>query len=175
MQRFARSVTWRGLSLAVGLWLGLAQVQAAPAVIWAESLYNPQPRPDDRVLPLPCGGAMAFRVVATPGREAGYAVTGPFERADATPYLLLGKYEVSGLQAQTLAAQAAGAPCPKPQAMLQSPQVGDWWEALEMADRYSLWLAANADSIPACAEGATPCLPRVDGVPAYLRLPSEDE
>ena len=142
---------------------------------WPPPLYNPQPQADDVLLPLPCGGAMTFRAVPTPGRDQGYPVTGPFERPDGTPYLLVGKYEVSALQAQALAAPAAGRPCPPPQGALQVPQIGDWWEALELADRYSLWLMANAETIPACDTGTSPCLPRVDAVPAYLRLPTATE
>jgi len=159
----------------LALLLAAALSPAAEQITWPEPLYNPAPRADDVLLPLPCGGAMAFRAVATPGRDAGYAVTGPFEREDGTPYLLVGKYEVTAIQTQALAAQAAGRPCPKPQAALQAPQVGDWWDALEIADRYSLWLASNAEALPSCADGASPCLPRVDGVPAYLRLPTDTE
>ena len=175
MLRPVRSGTWPGLLLAASLCLGIGQARAASGLVWPEALYNPQPRADDLILPLPCGGAMAFRAVATPGREAGYAVTGPFEGANGTPYLLLGKYEVTGLQAQALASAVAGAACPTPEASLQTPQIGDWWDALQVADRYSLWLAANAESIAACDAGAAPCLPRVDGAPAYLRLPTEAE
>ena len=42
---------------------GGAHAQQTP---WPERFYNPAPLEDDLVLPLPCGGAMAFRPVATP-------------------------------------------------------------------------------------------------------------
>ncbi len=148
---------------------------AAPSITWPAALYNPQPQAGDIVLPLPCGGAMAFRALPTPGRDAGYPVVGPFAGADGTPYLLLGKYEVSALQAQALAAEATGQACPPPQAALQVPALTHWWEAVELGDRASLWLANQAEDIPACDPGATPCLPRVDAVAAYVRLPTAAE
>jgi len=152
---------------------GLAPAAEAPT--WPAATYNPRPQPDDVILPLPCGGAMAFRVVVTPNQDAGYPVTGPFTRTDGTPYLLLGKYEVSQWQAQALTAGAAGGACPRPQTARQTPQTGDWWAALDLADRYSLWLNATADNLPDCDGSPRPCLPRVDGIPAYLRLPTEAE
>jgi len=157
------------------LFTGLAPAAEAPTPTWPAATYNPRPQPDDVILPLPCGGAMAFRVVVTPNQDAGYPVTGPFTRTDGTPYLLLGKYEVSQLQAQALTAGAAGGACPRPQTARQTPQTGDWWAALELADRYSLWLNAAADNLPDCDGSPRPCLPRVDGIPAYLRLPTEAE
>jgi len=118
---------------------------------------------------------MAFRAIPTPGHDSGYPVVGPFAGSDATPYLLLGKYEVSELQAQALTAGATGQPCPQPKPALQAPTLTNWWEALELGDRASVWLASKAEDIPACDPGATPCLPRVDGVAAYLRLPTAAE
>ncbi len=158
----------------------LLLVLALPAVgahtiTWPQGLYNPRPLADDLILPLPCGGALALRAVPTPPRERGYAVTGAFEQADGIPLLLLGKYEVTLLQAQTIQAEAAGTPCPMADATATLPFTGGWWEAVELADRYSRWLAAHADEIPACGAGVAPCLPRVDGVPAYVRLPTAAE
>ncbi|WP_020506609.1 SUMF1/EgtB/PvdO family nonheme iron enzyme, partial [Lamprocystis purpurea] len=157
------------------LFTGLAPAAETPPPTWPAATYNPRPQPDDVILPLPCGAAMAFRAVVTPQPDAGYPVTGPFTRADGTPYLLLGKYEVSQWQAQALTAGAAGGACPRPQTARQTPQTGDWWAALELADRYSLWLNAAADNLPDCDGSPRPCLPRVDGIPAYLRLPTEAE
>ena len=87
---------------------------AAPEITWDRDVYNPKPRPDDVLLPLPCGGAMAFRWVEANGKvPAGvgdglaslYRVAGPFTR-DGSRYLLVGKYEVTELQYQALIALA---------------------------------------------------------------------
>ena len=77
--------TWAGLipgsvrctaGLLLGPWVlvwictcapGLAWGQG-PAITWPEALYNPKPLPKDILLPLPCGGAMAFRWVQADGR-----------------------------------------------------------------------------------------------------------
>ena len=45
----------------------LAQQSVPP---WPERLYNPQPADGDLVLPMPCGGAMAFRRIDVPDRGA---------------------------------------------------------------------------------------------------------
>ena len=38
----------------------------ARADAWPERYTNPKPLPDDLVLPLPCGGSMAFHPVPVP-------------------------------------------------------------------------------------------------------------
>ena len=162
-----------GILLAL-LFIAIPALSAEP-ITWPEALYNPQPLAGDIVLPLPCGGAMAFRAIPTPGHDSGYPVVGPFAGADATPYLLFGKYEVSDLQAQALVAGASGQACPQPKPALQAPTLINWWEAVELGDRASVWLANKAEDLPPCDPGATPCLPRVDGVAAYLRLPTAAE
>ncbi len=48
--------------------------ETASAITWPEKLYNPAPavprgQPADLILPLPCGGAMAFRPVEIPGGD----------------------------------------------------------------------------------------------------------
>ena len=40
-----------------------AVATAAATVTWKEKFFNPKPLDDDVILPLPCGGAMAFRRV----------------------------------------------------------------------------------------------------------------
>ncbi|EGV15903.1 hypothetical protein, partial [Thiocapsa marina] len=37
----------------------LSAASAAQAVSWPDAAYNPRPAPDDWLLPLPCGGALA--------------------------------------------------------------------------------------------------------------------
>jgi len=169
-------------------------------VQWKQNLYNPKPLPDDLLLPLPCGGAMAFRRVATEATDPlddqrieigsdseshGYAeqtrpayIAGAF--ADGHPQrrdLLIGKYEVNQLQYQSVLANVEGNKCPKPRrkGRLAQTQVSRH-DADRFAYHYSLWLRHNADALPACNGGsAGPCLPREDGVPAFMRLPAEAE
>ncbi len=167
--------SWSRMLLAVSLGVVFAHPTAVAEIAWPETLYNPRPLADDPILPLPCGGALALRSVPTPPRDRGYAVTGAFEQADGIPLLLLGKYELTQLQARAIRADAEGKPCPTADATAALPFAGGWWEAVELADRYSLWLAAHAEEIPACGMGVGPCLPRVDGVPAYVRLPTAAE
>lgn len=150
---------------------------------WPDNLWNPKPGADDVVLPMPCGGAMAFRKVEVPsdGPLGDYRVTlggtdeaaafaenkhadhvaGAFSAGAAARYYLMGKYEVTELQVQAL----AGA-CPQPAMRLRLPKVNvTWFEAVAFADAYSRWLRANAAA----------ALPREEQEPGYLRLPTEAE
>ncbi|WP_295613122.1 SUMF1/EgtB/PvdO family nonheme iron enzyme [uncultured Lamprocystis sp.] len=156
-------------------------VGVAPAV-WPAPLYNPKPLPDDVIVPLPCGGALAFRPVATPAGSTRTALVGPFSGTGGTAgqHLLVGKYEVTALQYLTVTAQAAGGACPPAPALTGAAavtaQVGvSRIDAINFAAQLSRWLAANADRIPPCAADATPCLPRVEGKPAFVRLPLDLE
>jgi hypothetical protein len=176
---------------------------AAPApalqIRWDGAYYNPSPETGDVILPMPCGGAMAFRTVGVeaegplddrtlelgsdeaPNAYAEHSHSAHLAGAFAWPdgsgrALLVGKYEVDALQSAAAAANAAGRPCPTPAAAGRLPrvQVG-WYDAVTFAHRYSLWLAERAAQIPDCEAGASPCLPRVDGAPAFIRLPTEAE
>ena len=177
------------LAAAVLLLWGLASpaaAQAVPTITWPEALFNPQPLADDRVLPMPCGGAMAFRTLATatgpdgapkvPGRDFS-AIDAPFRDQRGGSYLLIGKYEVGRLQIAAVSAYSNAAPCP-------SPDFGDgrlaasaiaWQEAAGFADDWTGWLLAEAQGLPDCATGARPCLPRGAPQPAGIRLPTEAE
>jgi hypothetical protein len=155
---------------------------AVPAA-WPEALYNPRPLVDDLILPLPCGGGLAFRPVATPADNPRTQLVGPFAGALGR-YLLIGKYEVTSLQYQAVQAQAASQPCPvlpgPPATAPANKQVvaqtgASRIDAVNFAAQLSRWLQANAGSIPTCDQGAKPCLPRVDGRPAFVRLPLELE
>ena len=178
------------LSLLIGAGAGGAMIPAradpgAPAVVpaaWPATLYNPKPLPDDLIVPLPCGGALAFRPVATPVASTRTALVGAFSGAGGTAgqHLLIGKYEVTTLQYLTVTAQAAGGACPPAPALTGAAavtaQVGvSRIDAINFAAQLSRWLAANAQRIPPCAADATPCLPRVDGKPAFVRLPLDLE
>jgi formylglycine-generating enzyme required for sulfatase activity len=218
--------------------LMVASAEAAPSITWKEALYNPKPADGDLILPMPCGGAMAFRGVpleadgplgdlavelGSDAQDEGYAeythpafVAGAFPVADRDRRaLLIGKYEVTALQYAAVAtlssppgqghredpplakgeegtapsigkeeqgAQTAQAPvarpagCPEPDAKGRLPATGlSWFDAVRFAHGYSLWLRTNAATIPDCDGGAAPCLPRVDGEPAFVRLPTEEE
>jgi hypothetical protein len=153
----------------------------APAA-WPATLYNPKPLPDDVIVPLPCGGALAFRPVATPPDSTRTALVGAFTGAGGTAgqHLLVGKYEVTTLQYLTVTAQAAGGACPPAPALTGAAavtaQVGvSRIDAINFAAQLSRWLAANAERIAPCTAAATPCLPRVDGKPPFVRLPLDLE
>lgn len=182
--------------------------EAGVAATWDEKLYNPQPAPGDLLVPMPCGGAMAFRAVGTTGdssgfgplrdkvvelgsdaEETGYAeyrqlapVAGSFalpasNTADREePSLLIGKYEVGTQQYAAVMAQEQGQPCPQPSAQGRMPQANvGWHAAVNFTHAWSLWLREQAEQIAACRSGAQPCLPRMDGEPAFVRLPTEAE
>jgi hypothetical protein len=172
---------------------------AALEILWDAVYYNPSPETGDLILPMPCGGAMAFRWVGVEAEgllddrtlELGsdeapdaYAEhSHPAHLAGAFPWpdgggraLLVGKYEVDVLQAAAVAADASGEPCPAPDAAGRLPRVRvGWYDAVTFAHRYSLWLAKHAAQIPDCRAGAATCLPRVDGSPAFVRLPTDAE
>jgi hypothetical protein len=168
-------------------------------VDWPESAYNPAPLKADLILPIPCGGAMAFRAVQAEAKgplddlevelgsddpAQGYAehrrpayVAGSFRGAEgAGGDLIIGKYEVSELQFRSVLSHALGTPCPRPGEGPPRAQVSvSWHEAIRFSDAYSQWLAEHASKIPPCSADAAPCLPREDGVPAFVRLPTEVE
>jgi hypothetical protein len=186
------------LLLLLALCLPLPAIADWNGIEWPQKLYNPKPLPDDLLLPLPCGGAMAFRRVATetPGplddlrievgsdtEDRGYAehthpayVAGAFSGAQARRRdLLIGKYEVTRLQFEAVMATDPAA-CPKPRRKGRLPQTRVSRHAADQfAYRWSLWLRANAASLPTCRTNSGPCLPREDGDPAFVRLPTEAE
>ena len=159
---------------------------AAPAGIeWKEKYYNPKPQPNDLVLPLPCGGAMAFRPITIEstdwlddvkvelgGTDENVAykedrrdayVAGTFtdakDKTRRTYYL--GKYEVTHLQAAALVGD-----CLKPSTREALPEVGvSWFNAVESGRAYTEWLLKNAPD----------AVPREGQLAGYLRLPTEDE
>jgi formylglycine-generating enzyme required for sulfatase activity len=173
--------------IAAGL-LGLLawpSVQAQEPQAWAEKYFNPKPAEGDLILPLPCGGRMAFRAIATPAEDTpladrairlggtdddtGFAdyirrehILGSLVGPDGGRLFYLGKYEVSADQYAAVMDQT----CPKPGMGGRLPQAAlSWFDAVAYARRLSEWqLADHADA-----------LPHVEGVAAYLRLPTEVE
>ncbi len=152
---------------------------------WPERFYNPQPAPDDLILPLPCGGAMAFRRIDVPhesmlsdrkivigGSEERFAyaeasryeyIEGSFtDRADARKrFYYLAKYETTVLQLAALAGECKEAT----RAGLRPATGTTWYDGMRAAQHYTEWLLKEAKGK----------LPREDGVAGFLRLPTEAE
>jgi formylglycine-generating enzyme required for sulfatase activity len=173
---------------AFALAAALALPAAAQAPSWPEDGWNPRRAADDLVLPLPCGGAMAFRpipVPVPPGALADREVTlGQPDQETATqeflrrsflaggfpgprgadpPRFFIAKYEVT--RDQWAAVMAADCPAlPTPQGRLPQAEI-TFAEAVEFTTRLSAWLTRNARDR----------LPRVEEAVAFARLPTEDE
>ena len=151
---------------------------------WPAKLFNPGALGDDVVLPMPCGGSMAFRKIAVPGggllddyqmtiggadpnfayseySRAG-AIDGPFSDGSSSRYYLIAKYETTQMQYDALTAKT----CPKAEIKGRLPVTGvTRLEAEQFADAYSVWLIANAKGK----------LPKVGREVAFARLPTEVE
>ncbi|GFE64092.1 formylglycine-generating enzyme family protein [Litoreibacter roseus] len=158
-------------------------------ITWKDSYYNPQPANGDLVLPMPCGGAMVFRKVATPnsdgaigdvavtlgqeGKDQPYLnglrrsyVSGPFtdnEGGRDKGYFFLAKYELSEIQFDVVMGEC---PDKAPRKRAFRPKVDtSKLEFERFAEAYTLWLMGNANN----------SLPRVGDTKGYLRLPTEEE
>jgi Sulfatase-modifying factor enzyme 1 len=163
---------------------GSASAQQS-ASSWPERLYNPQPAEGDLVLPMPCGGAMAFRRIDVPAEgvlddrkitlgghdeqfayaensRADYIVGGFTDKPrPKLRYYYLGKYEVTALQYE-----AMNGTSPQPNEDGRLPKViVTWAEAAASAAKYSAWLAKEA----------LKKLPSEEGMPGFVRLPTEAE
>lgn len=174
----------------------LLAAPAAPAtaqtIDWQERYYNPQPLPDDLVLPMPCVGAMTFIRVITPvagddllddvqvtlgetGEDTNFSdyvrqeyIAGsisdpaPLGGGRALVYYFMGKYEVTEDQYNAV----LGDGCPTPSIRGRRP-VSDlaWFDAIQFARAYTEWLFQNAPD----------SLPREGDRLSYLRLPTEIE
>jgi len=187
----ADSAAWlRRVGCALALAIALAPAGpafAADPPAWPEESWNPQPLADDLVLPLPCGGAIAWRPVPTPlGRgpladrpvlfgqadpETDHAeylrqgfVAGPFPGPDgAPPRFYLAKYEVSRDQWSAVMAET----CPTlPSQGGRVAQGGvSWFDAVAFGARLSEFLLKTAPDR----------LPGRDGARGFVRLPTEEE
>lgn len=173
---------WRltaGVLLAVGCTVAEAQTS------WPANQSNPAALPDDLVLPMPCGGAMAFRRVNIPSADAlddrrvqlggseprfAYAENSRIEyvgggfvdpKVKNQRYYLMGKYEVTQLQFDALSGT-----CPSVKEEGRLPKTGvTWTEAVYFSGRYADWLAKNAAAK----------VPSDDGAIGFTRLPTEAE
>ncbi len=165
---------------------GIAFCLPASAQQWEARFFNPKPLEDDVVLSLPCDGAMTFRKVLVPGSKPldDFGVTlgaedstqrhleqahpahiaGSFTAvAPATGrYYLIGKYEVTDLQFQAVMQET----CPKPAMKMMLPKTAlSWFDAIQFSNRLNIWLRKNA----------LDKLPKEDGAPGFVRLPTEVE
>ncbi len=171
-------------ALAFGLALA-ALPAAAAAITWEAQFYDPAGGAD-LVLPMPCGGAMAFQRVATPvapddpladrrvrlgaGQpETGYVdylrqdhLRGSFtDGASGETWFYVARYELTQLQARALRGD-----CATPDLRGTLPATGlSWFEAVDLGRRYSEWLRQEAPDT----------LPTEAGAPAFVRLPTETE
>ncbi|KAA0675706.1 SUMF1/EgtB/PvdO family nonheme iron enzyme [Roseomonas genomospecies 6] len=164
-----------------------AQAANAPAA-WPQENFDPQPAEGDLALPMPCGGKMMFRRVDTfvgsgnwladqqirmgspdEGRASsedlrfgrlvgGFSEGGQPERR----FYYIGKYEVS--LAQYDAVMGKGCEAKGTEGALPKED-GGWFDAITFTQRYSEWLLKNARE----------SLPKEDGAPGFVRLPTESE
>lgn len=160
--------------------------------------FNPKAAPDDIILPMPGGQAMVFKLVAIPAKNRlfdkkfsmgvirpdedrgifdrridGY-VSGPFVLEDfpknwkkvlkgkenGYAYYLIGKYEITNAQWQSIMGGDAGGQKPD----LPKTQIS-WYQIQDFLQKYNTWLMNNHSEK----------LPVVEGTPAFVRLPTEEE
>lgn len=144
-------------------------------------------RPADLVLPMPCGASMAFQRVEVPVEvadplsdrriqlgigedETGYSdylrpafLRGPFlQTGSDSSHYYIARYEMTEGQYRVLQGDCAAPRRPKDRLAKGGMS---WFEAVEMAQRYTTWLYGNAPD----------ALPRRDGAPGFLRLPTDTE
>lgn len=158
-----------------------------PAPEWESHFWNPRQSADDFVLPMPCGGGMAFRRIATtlpgnwltdrsvrlgsPDTGSGYAhyhhrshIAGSLSGTGdpGARHYWIGKYEVTKDQYDAVASEA----CPAPSIQGRIPVSNlSWFNAVDFTRAYTEWLMQNAADK----------LPQEDGDPAFIRLPTEAE
>ena len=165
--------------------IGLCLLLAGPArAEWDARWFNPQPAEGDFVLPLPCGGAMAFRPIDVPSgpgplddrpltvgqadTDLGYSeylraayLAAPFPGAQGGRRFYIGKYDVTRDQFAALSAK-----CPEPGPAGRVAQVSvSWTDAVNYGAQWSGWLLKNARDR----------LPKRGDALAFARLPTEDE
>lgn len=163
----------------------LAQ-EVPPAISWPKALYDPaKDTVADLILPMPCGGAMAFQKVIVPldvtnpisdrrvrlgrsDKKTGYVsylrqefLRGAFEEADQTSFYYIARYELTKGQYRALRGD-----CSPPKKTDRIAQGGiSWFDAVELGASYSSWLIRSARDL----------LPRAGDNYAFVRLPTEVE
>lgn len=176
----------------LALMLLTPSAQAAPTVTWPQPLVDPHPLPDDLVLPLPCGGGMAFRPIdvalptaglladkeltlGDPSPQDGYTqfthqtwLSAPFT-VTGKPLMrryYLAKYDVTRNQYEAVTSGTKGT-CPAaPSGAGQKPKTSlSWIEAQDFLSSWTSWLLKNAPDT----------LPKHQDKPGFLRLPTDAE
>jgi len=176
--------------LIVALAAAPVAAQDAPAP-WDVARYDraalaDPPMPADLVLPMPCGGAMAFQRVEVPvdpgdplsdrplrlgqsSPETGYldylrseALRGPFgDPAAGASHYYIARYELTVAQHRALTGD-----CTPPSRADDVAQGGlSWFDAVDLSRRYTEWLGAAAPDT----------LPRAGAATGFVRLPTEAE
>lgn len=168
------------------------QTEASETTAWGADLVDPGTvrvgaAPADLILPMPCGGGMAFQKIAVPvdlenplddrrfrmgqsEARTGFAdylsqayLRGAFAEQDAGySYYFVARYELTVAQYRALRGD-----CDAPFGPRDSFAKGDlsWFEAVDVTRRYTEWLLKNEpDALPSQAERR-----------GFLRLPTEPE
>lgn len=192
------------MSAIVALAAPLAAPLAAsvPADDVAET-FNPQPAPDDVLIPLPCGGEMAFRKIYTAnsdklqdksfmaGSTQGEAliaqapnhryIQGAFHDEEGGYYYLLGKYELTSYQYQLLNGYQLGkGKCPAAKKLSVKDRMAQgnlsWFSAVELTRQLSAFLASPEAKQAVAASGGRLTLPQsTSKTVAFARLPTDSE
>ncbi|MEM7318385.1 MAG: SUMF1/EgtB/PvdO family nonheme iron enzyme, partial [Pseudomonadota bacterium] len=172
---------------AIAILLLMPALAGAQSDGWDVGWYDPgyETGAADLLLPMPCGGAMAFQKVDVPldrsdpladrrlrlgqsGGSAGYSddlrtafLRGPFGEGDKSSHFYIARYELT--QRQFRALQGS---CAEPSRSDRTARGGlSWYDAITLAQNFTAWLYANAPG----------SLPVADGKKGYLRLPTETE
>lgn len=190
----SRGLLATALTLFAATALAQPKPPSVPGVAWNNDDWNPNADPaEDIVIPLPCKGAMTFRRVLTgPPRQPGKGnqledrevVLGSADEPQAyvgylrsehiaggfympntgARYYLIGKFEVTVQQYEAVMGDGSCKPTPSERAALPMSNVS-WFDAVEFTRRLNKWLyAERLDAVP-----------KSEGVPGYVRLPSEME
>jgi len=166
----------------------IGQTATGQTAEWPREFYDPAPdaEPADLILPMPCGAAMAFQRVTVPvdaadpladrrvrlgqtGDATGYSdylrpafLRGGFNDPDTgTTHYFIARYELTEGQMRALSGD-----CSTPSRADRLAQGGlSWFDAIQVARRYSEWLLRNAPAR----------LPHAEEQPGFLRLPTEAE
>ena len=162
---------------------------------WPDEIYDPGHKNHgaaDLILPLPCGGAMAFQKVVVPvgsddpladmelrlGRpthHGGYMdffrteyLRGGFSEyleGDTNSHFFISRYELTDGQYEAIM-NATSNNCPEPNRRMRLVKGGmTWFEAVELGRVYTEWLHRHAmDRLPVAGDGF-----------GFVRLPTEPE
>lgn len=178
---------FRFTALILAALITAAQLRASE---WPPILIDPSARfhgPADLILPMPCGGGMAFQKVAVPvdlaspladrGFRMGQSevrtgfsdylkpthLRGAFDDAEANvSYYYIARYELSEAQHRALSGS-----CAAPFKPVQARAKGglSWFEAVDLSRAYTVWLLQNARET----------LPGQGDRTGFVRLPTEPE